>query len=59
MMIWITNQPSQALSRLFLGEAAMVTLKFSHEQAVDCFVVLDRRSGMNGTEVCWLRTQQI
>lgn len=42
MMIWITNQPSQALSRLFLGEAAMVALRFSHEQSINCFVVLYR-----------------
>lgn len=42
MMIWITNQPSQALSRLFLGEDAMLALRFSYEQSTNCFVVLDR-----------------
>lgn len=52
MMIWITNQPSQALSRLFLGETAMVALRFSYERSTNCLDVLDRRSGMSGTQAC-------
>lgn len=35
--ICTTNQPSQALSRLFLGEAAMVSLEFSNEQSTKSF----------------------